>query len=132
MAPLKRTYSRNVDNLTPLIGDAAARLTVKGNNWLAAAWLLGFLVFLPLVIWAQLRAPSVVWIPAAVSGTIVLCCLVRGGILGHRSGAVASAYVSAQLGKTVRLSGGGWRPEVWERRVARARQGDGHPDIRGT
>lgn len=131
MARLKRAYARNVGNLTPLIGDAAARLTVQANDWLAAGWLLGFMAFLPLVIWAQLRGPAVVWIPAAASGSLVVYCLVRGALLGYRSGAVASAHVSAQLGQTVRLSGGGWRPEVWERRIARARQRADQASTRG-
>jgi hypothetical protein len=47
---------------------------------------------------------------------------VRAGMLGYRSGPVASAYVSAQLGYTVRLSGGGWRRGMWARRIERARR----------
>ena len=123
MTRLKQAYARNVSNLTPLIGDTAARLTVRGNNWQAVAALVGFLVFLPLVIWAQLGAPALTWAPAAASGALVVLGLARGALLSYRSGPAASAFVSAQLGRTVRLPGGGWRREMWERRIARARIG---------
>jgi len=122
MARLKRTYARKVGNLIPLIGDDAARLTVRGNNWQAVAALVGFVVFLPLVIWAQLGAPALTWAPVAASGALVVFGLARGALLSYRSGPAAGAFVSAQLGRTVRLSGGGWRREMWARRIARARE----------
>jgi len=124
MTRLKQVYARNVANLTPLIGDAAARLTVQANNWQAVGALVGLLVFLPLVIWAQLGAPALKWALVAAVGALVVFGLARGALLSYRSGPAASAFVSARLGCTVRLSGGGWRREVWARRIERARQTD--------
>lgn len=73
---------------------------------------------LPLVVWAQMGAPTVVWIPAGLVSAATVCAWWWGVRLLSRSREAASRFVSGKVGHTVQLAGQSFRPDVWRTQIA--------------
>jgi len=86
------------------IGPEAARLDAQGAGEYALGWLIGCFGFLPLGIWAQSGAPTIVWLPAALAGIAALTLLAGAVRTSSRSTRAASEYVGKEVGYRVELS----------------------------
>jgi Flp pilus assembly protein TadB len=79
-------------------------LDAQGAAEYAFGWFVGCFGFLPLGIWAQLGAPTIVWVPAAVAGIGGLTLLAAAVRTSSRSTRAANEYVGKQLGYRVELT----------------------------
>src|SRR2546428_698280 len=109
----------NVEELTPIIGDDAARVAAGSTAWFVLSVGLGWFVFMPFTLWAALGAPLTVSI-IAIAAVIGACCAgIWASVLSHRAGELASAHASAQSGHRVRVAAQVARKVRWQRAIER-------------
>jgi hypothetical protein len=121
---LRRITSREIVALTPVIGERAALLAVLGSRRGLGLGLLGIVVGGPLLLWAELGGPPVVWLPAIAFFVLAMTGFGYTVVVGRRSVSEASEFVSQALGYSIQLkTAWGARVNSWERdiRLAQSR-----------
>jgi hypothetical protein len=91
------------ERLAKEIGPEAARLDAQGAAEYALGWFIGCFGFVPLAIWAQWGAPTIVWLPTALAGIAVVTLLAAAVTTSSRSTRAASEFVGEQLGYRIEL-----------------------------
>jgi hypothetical protein len=120
MVRWRSLHLRRVNALIPVIGNEAAALAVSSDELQGLTFLIGFLGFLPFLVWAELGGPGIARIIAAICGLFALGAFIFGVFLGRRSASLASRHVSERQGRLVRLSPHGWRVSRWRDAIDRA------------
>jgi hypothetical protein len=120
IAPAGRAVQRNVERLEAVIGREAAAFTAYGCWWFGIAWVLAFLCALPLLIWAQLGAPRILWLPASLATLGFLLAACRAIALTTRGADAASTYLSARAGHRLKVGDRGLWVWQWRRSIAKA------------
>lgn len=117
MNSLVQVHRENIAKLTPVIGTEAARLVVKGNEYLAAMFVVLVFGAIPTGLWYGNGGPgfpcALAWLLGLGSGSAALKFSRKGDRL-------ASACVSKALGYPVTLRGGGTNAGCRRRRIDRA------------
>src|SRR5438445_10832081 len=94
----------NVEALTAIIGAEAASVAAASTAWFAVGMGLGWILFLPLTLWATLGAPLAVSV-VAVAAVIGACGAgIWASVLSHRASALASRHVSQRSGHRVHVA----------------------------
>ena len=116
------SFRSNVEALTPIIGAEAAHVAVASTAWFAVGMALGWLLFLPLTVWAALGASLPVSI-VAIAAVMGACCAgIWASFLRHRAGELASRHASERSGHRVRVAGQLANQERWQRAIEHAQQ----------
>jgi hypothetical protein len=100
---MRGLLARRERGLIGVIGPAAAAAGARRDLLRLVAFLLAWLIFIPMIVWAQLAGGPLTWSLAGLSGACVLAIFIASLVFGHRTVTNANAFVGRKLGYPVRL-----------------------------
>jgi predicted neutral ceramidase superfamily lipid hydrolase len=106
--------------ITEMVGEEAANLAYRAVVWLRVAALMAFPTMPVLAVLASTLRNHYLLIGVAVALVLGISFLVVGGIINRRASNAASAFLSSQYGRQIRVKSGGTRLWGWQQEMKRA------------
>jgi hypothetical protein len=115
------TRQDDARSLSDLIGSQAYEQARRAMNLLLLTLAFGWIVMVPLIVWATLSGAGLARALGAVAVVVAIGFIVRAVIEARECGRHASAYVSHQLGYEIHIGCYAARLDSWQRAIWRSR-----------
>ena len=119
--PVLKSIAHREALLSDIIGPQGARACVRRDALRLVCFTLGWLWFVPAIVWAQVTGGVLVWTITAVAATCVFGVFFASVMFGHRAVSNANSFVGGLLGYRVFL-GSNMGAREWRSAIEREKR----------